>query len=251
VASSLLHSEKRTPRAKIPSKAFIPGKPSFLRYSDYFSSTLCLFNLFPNSYIVGFTDPTLLLDFRDFAALIVIAPKRESAGLPTDLPDEVLRKTERRSSFSGKMSGANKKLSLEEMADESLLVHLSLHLHSFNTLYMQLTGVAVVALQRFNPKYSSPMRFPAAGDLDPSAYSSSRLTFADDSVGAGRETESMAVLDQLERPTDMGDEEAAAVEVVRKKNKGLRTPSFFSRSYVAWKKVYDRGVWTPVRNSED
>ena len=74
------------------------------------------------SYIIGFTDPTLLLDFRDFSALLVVAPKRDIASGPGEVSADVLRKTERRTSFSGKMSGANKKLTLEEMAEESLLV---------------------------------------------------------------------------------------------------------------------------------
>ena len=105
------------------------------------------------------------------------------------------------------------------------------------------------------------MRFPVAGDMGPTTYTSSRLTFADDTSGgcgsrdtmAARE-ESMSVLEQLERPTEyIGPDSTAdntaensSEAAAKKKSKSLRTPSFFSRSYVAWKKVYDRGVYTPV-----
>ncbi len=97
-----------------------------------------------SSYIIGFTDPTLLLDFRDFTALVVVAPNPDlAASGPVEASADVLRKTERRTSFSGKISGANKKLSVEEMAAESLLVRhevfhpfcLSPHLYYICILY--------------------------------------------------------------------------------------------------------------------
>ena len=88
--------------------------------------------------------------------------------------------------------------------------------------------------------------------MEPSKYTSSRLTFADDVKGGGDSTislreDGMSLLDQLE--TTMVSASSAgdgAEEVSKRKSKALRTPSFFSRSYIAWKKVYDRGVFTPV-----
>jgi hypothetical protein len=80
------------------------------------SSDLILF-----SYIVGITDPTLLLDLRDFNLLIALSPKREVSD-PQEFSPELLRKTEKRASFSGKMTGANKNLTMEDMEKEVLLV---------------------------------------------------------------------------------------------------------------------------------
>jgi hypothetical protein len=73
------------------------------------------------SYIVGITDPTLLLDLRDFNLLIALSPKREISD-PQEFSPELLRKTEKRASFSGKMTGANKNLTMEDMEREVLLV---------------------------------------------------------------------------------------------------------------------------------
>ena len=95
--------------------------------------------------------------------------------------------------------------------------------------------------------------------MEPSTYTSSRLTFADD-VQGGRNSatstrdDGMSLLDQLERTTESASSTAdinsatddAAAAASKRKSKALRTPSFFSRSYIAWKKVYDRGVYTPV-----
>lgn len=74
-----------------------------------------------SSYIVGITDPTLLLDLRDFNLLIALSPKREISD-PQEFSPELLRKTEKRASFSGKMTGANKNLTMEDMEREVLLV---------------------------------------------------------------------------------------------------------------------------------
>jgi hypothetical protein len=73
------------------------------------------------SYIVGITDPTLLLDLRGFNLLIALSPKREISETQEFSP-ELLRKTEKRASFSGKMTGANKNLTMEDMEQEVLLV---------------------------------------------------------------------------------------------------------------------------------
>ena len=70
---------------------------------------------------MGIVDPTLLLDLRDFTLMIALSPKREGA-VTQEFSPELLRKTEKRSSFSGKMTGANKNLSMEDMEAESLLV---------------------------------------------------------------------------------------------------------------------------------
>ncbi len=85
-----------------------------------------------------------------------------------------------------------------------------------------------------------------SGDLAPNSYTSSRVAFADDTAPTPRED---SILDTLERPTEVERENSAAGGEGQKakKKKASRTPSFFSRSYVAWKKVYDRGVYTPVR----
>lgn len=70
---------------------------------------------------MGVTDPTLLLDFREFNIMIALSPKRDVAATQEFSP-ELLRKTEKRSSFSGKMTGANKNLTMEDMEQEALLV---------------------------------------------------------------------------------------------------------------------------------
>lgn len=70
---------------------------------------------------MGITDPTLLLDLRDFNLLIALSPKRENADTQEFSP-ELLRKAEKRSSISGKMTGANKNLTMEDMEREALLV---------------------------------------------------------------------------------------------------------------------------------
>jgi hypothetical protein len=53
----------------------------------------------------------------------IILSSKEMSTTPQEFSPEQLKKAERRSSFSGKIAGANKALSMEEMLDECLMVN--------------------------------------------------------------------------------------------------------------------------------
>lgn len=187
------------------------------------------------SFIVGITDPTLLLDFRDFNIMIALSPKRDVVATQEFSP-ELLRKTEKRSSFSGKMTGANKNLTMEDMEQEALL--------------------------RFNPKFLAPMRFPTESELSQEkVYSTSRISVEDvpitredlEETPYGSETNRpVPTIATIVPPTATAvpsDTQASLKKELSKKrpesDKDKRAPSFFSRSFIAWKNLTNRGVYTP------
>jgi hypothetical protein len=228
---------------------------------------------------VGITDPTLLLDLRDFNLLIALAPKREMSETQEFSP-ELLRKTEKRASFSGKMTGANKNLTMEDMEREVLLVRPSILPLSLSSPLLLSVLNALLPSQRFNPKFVAPMRYPTESDFSQDkVYSSSRLSAeeiplsneevllseetplanANGGTGTGSATETPIPTTAAVVPQTATTIPAAQASVVRKegsssssssskrdRDREKRTPSFFSRSYIAWKNIANRGVYTPV-----